>query len=96
MFFDDHLNLRFRFSTDYQFDLVRSIFTYTPDYQLIDAPFQLQNPKRLYAPLKFKPKKEKPVKKDPKAVKGKKKDVDTEEFLALMEVILFYRKKICR
>ncbi|XP_073963132.1 uncharacterized protein [Choristoneura fumiferana] len=75
------------FSTDYQFDLVRSIFTYTPEYQLIDAPFQLQNPKRLYAPLKFKPKKEKPVKKDAKAVKGgKKKDVDTEEYLALMEL----------
>ncbi|XP_061723340.1 uncharacterized protein LOC133529608 [Cydia pomonella] len=73
------------FSTDYQFDLVRSIFTFTPEYNLIDLPLTLQNPKRLFLPLKpkkEKPKKEKEVKKD----KGKKKDVDTEEYLALMEL----------
>ncbi|XP_048001417.1 uncharacterized protein LOC125238187 [Leguminivora glycinivorella] len=73
------------FSTDYQFDLVRSIFTFTPEYHLIDLPHTLQNPKRLLLPLKpkkEKPKKEKEIKKD----KGKKKDVDTEEYLALMEL----------
>ncbi|KAG6464487.1 hypothetical protein O3G_MSEX014548 [Manduca sexta] len=75
------------FSTDYQYNLVRSVFTFTPEYTLIDAPYQIQNPKRLYAPLKAKPKKEKSPKKESKPpVKGKKKEVDTEEFLALMEL----------
>ncbi|KAL0803439.1 hypothetical protein ABMA28_017168, partial [Loxostege sticticalis] len=73
------------FSTDYQYNLVRSIFTFTPEYVLIDAPFPIQNPKRLYAPLKIKPKKEKSPKKDAKPGKGKKKEVDTEEYLALLE-----------
>ncbi|KAL0811498.1 hypothetical protein ABMA28_009892 [Loxostege sticticalis] len=75
------------FSTDYQYNLVRSIFTFTPEYVLIDAPFPIQNPKRLYAPLKIKPKKEKSPKKDAKPGKGKKKEVDTEEYLALLELI---------
>ncbi|XP_063834441.1 uncharacterized protein LOC135083663 [Ostrinia nubilalis] len=76
------------FSTDYQYNLVRSIFTFPPEYVLIDAPFPIQNPKRLYAPLKIKPKKEKSPKKDAKpAGKGKKKEVDTEEYLALLELI---------
>ncbi|XP_063389633.1 uncharacterized protein LOC134675353 [Cydia fagiglandana] len=73
------------FSTDYQFDLVRSIFTFTPEYNLIDVPYPLNNPKRLYVPLKpkkEKPKKEKEVKKD----KMKKKEVETQDYLALMEL----------
>ncbi|XP_047503078.1 uncharacterized protein LOC125048470 [Pieris napi] len=73
------------FSTDYQYDIVRSIFTFSPEYNLIDTPYQLQNPKRLFAPLKIKPKKDKP-KKDVKPQKGKKKEVDTEEYLALLEL----------
>ncbi|KAG7297507.1 hypothetical protein JYU34_019518 [Plutella xylostella] len=36
------------FSTDYQYHLVRSIFTFPPDYTHIDAPYQIQVPKRLY------------------------------------------------
>ncbi|CAG9794705.1 unnamed protein product [Diatraea saccharalis] len=63
------------FSTDYQYNLVRSVFTFPPEYVLIDAPYQIQNPKRLYMPLKIKPKKEKSPKKDPKATKGKKKEL---------------------
>ncbi|XP_052751253.1 uncharacterized protein LOC113514575 isoform X2 [Galleria mellonella] len=74
------------FSTDYQYNLVRSIFTFTPEYMLIDAPFQIQNSKGLYVPLKFKPKKEKSPKKDSKQTKGKKREIDTEEYLALMEL----------
>ncbi|CAH0697042.1 unnamed protein product [Spodoptera exigua] len=74
------------FSTDYQYNLVRSVFTFTPDYAQIDGPHQIQIPKRLYAPMKVKAKKpEKSPKKDAKVVKGKKKD-DTEEYLALMEL----------
>lgn len=45
----------------------------------------MQNPKRLFVPLKFKPKKEKP-KKEVKPQKGKKKEVDTEEYLELLAV----------
>ncbi|XP_059045585.1 uncharacterized protein LOC131841291 [Achroia grisella] len=74
------------FSTDYQYDLVRSIFTFSPEYTLIDVPYQIQNPKSLYAPLKFKPKKEKSPKSDKPGAKGKKKDIDTEEYLALLEL----------
>ncbi|XP_060806865.1 uncharacterized protein LOC106133016 [Amyelois transitella] len=73
------------FSTDYQYNLVRSVFTFTPEYLLIDSPHQVQNPKRIYAPLKIKPKKDKP-KKDKATPKGKKKEIDTEEYLALMEL----------
>ncbi|KAJ0170736.1 hypothetical protein K1T71_013508 [Dendrolimus kikuchii] len=82
------------FSSEYQYDLVRSVFTFTPEYTLIDAPYQLQTPKRIYAPLK--PKKEKPPKKDAKvSAKGKtKKEVDTEEFLALMELKARERKEL--
>ncbi|CAG9118584.1 unnamed protein product [Plutella xylostella] len=36
------------YSTDYQYHLVRSIFTFPPDYTHIDAPYQIQVPKRLY------------------------------------------------
>ncbi|RVE44951.1 hypothetical protein evm_010376 [Chilo suppressalis] len=75
------------FSTDYQYELVRSVFAYPPDYLLIDTPYQIQNPKRLYAPLKVKPKKEKSPKRDLKSAKGKKKEVDTEEYLALLELM---------
>ncbi|KAM3959831.1 uncharacterized protein ACR2FA_006115 [Aphomia sociella] len=75
------------FSTDYQYNLVRSIFAFPPEYVLIDVPYQIQNSKRLYAPLKVKPKKEKSPKKDVKQVaKGRKKEADTEEYLALMEL----------
>ncbi|XP_063369219.1 uncharacterized protein LOC134657573 [Cydia amplana] len=75
------------FSTDYQFDLVRSIFTFTPEYNLIDLPHTLQNPKRLYVPLKPKKEKTKKEKESKKEKdKGKKKVVDTEEYLALMEL----------
>ncbi|CAG4973619.1 unnamed protein product [Colias eurytheme] len=74
------------FSTDYQYDLVRSVFTNTPEYILIDTPYQIRNPKRLFAPLKIKPKKEKSPKKEQKQQKGKKKEVDTEEYLALLEL----------
>ncbi|XP_050685239.1 uncharacterized protein LOC126979761 isoform X2 [Leptidea sinapis] len=74
------------FSTDYQFDLVRSVFTHTPDYNLIDAPYQIRNPKRLFAPLKLKPRKERTPKKEQKPQKGKKKEVDTDEYLALLEL----------
>ncbi|XP_038219629.1 uncharacterized protein LOC119837912 [Zerene cesonia] len=74
------------FSTDYQYDLVRSVFTHTPEYILIDTPYQIRNPKRLFAPLKIKPKKEKSPKKEQKPQKGKKKEVDTEEYLALLEL----------
>ncbi|VVC92997.1 unnamed protein product [Leptidea sinapis] len=63
------------FSTDYQFDLVRSVFTHTPDYNLIDAPYQIRNPKRLFAPLKLKPRKERTPKKEQKPQKGKKKEL---------------------
>ncbi|XP_053619892.1 uncharacterized protein LOC128680638 isoform X1 [Plodia interpunctella] len=73
------------FSTDYQYNLVRSVFTFTPEYFLIDSPYQIQRPKRIYAPLKIKPKKDKP-KKEPKDKKGKKKEPDTEEYIALMEL----------
>ncbi|XP_035441531.2 uncharacterized protein LOC118270201 [Spodoptera frugiperda] len=74
------------FSTDYQYNLVRSVFTFTPDYVQIDGPYQIQVPKRLYSPVKAKAKKpEKSPKKDAKVVKGKKKE-DTEEYLALMEL----------
>lgn len=76
----------FRFSTDFQYNLVRSVFTFSPEYKLIDAPFQMLNPKRLFAPLKSKPKKEKSPKKEKPSAKGKKKDIDTEEYLALLEV----------
>ncbi|XP_063629748.1 uncharacterized protein LOC134801139 [Cydia splendana] len=76
------------FSTDYQFDLVRSIFTFTPEYNLIDVPHHLNTPKRLFVPLK--PKKEKPAKKEKEAKKdkGKKKEgvVETQEYLAFMEL----------
>ncbi|XP_045780685.1 uncharacterized protein LOC123877815 [Maniola jurtina] len=71
------------FSTDYQFNLVRAIFTSSPGYTLIDIPFQLCNPKRLFVPLKLKPRKE-PKKEKP--AKGKKKEVYTEEYLALLEL----------
>ncbi|XP_045455264.1 uncharacterized protein LOC123664942 [Melitaea cinxia] len=74
------------FSTDYQYNLVRSVFTFSPEYKLIDAPFQMRNPKRLFAPLKSKPKKEKSPKKEKPSAKGKKKDIDTEEYLALLEL----------
>ncbi|CAH1641425.1 unnamed protein product [Spodoptera littoralis] len=74
------------FSTDYQYNLVRSVFTFTPDYVQIDGPYQIQVPKRLYIPVKVKAKKpEKSPKKDAKVVKAKKKE-DTEEYLALMEL----------
>ncbi|GBP16885.1 hypothetical protein EVAR_101912_1 [Eumeta japonica] len=36
--------------TDYQFELVRSVFTFTPDYTIIDAPYQINQPKRMYQP----------------------------------------------
>ncbi|XP_072932642.1 uncharacterized protein [Epargyreus clarus] len=73
------------FSSDYQYNLVRSVFTFAPEYVLIDAPYYIQNPKRMYAPLK--PKKEKPAKKEAKPQqKGRKKEVDTEEYLALLEL----------
>ncbi|CAH2210187.1 jg27482, partial [Pararge aegeria aegeria] len=71
------------FTTDYQFNIVRAVFTFTPEYNLIDAPYQIQNPKRLFAPLKLKPRKE-PKKEKPS--KGKKKEIETEEYLALMEL----------
>nr|XP_026489588.1 uncharacterized protein LOC113396033 [Vanessa tameamea] len=74
------------FSTDYQYDLVRSVFTFTPEYNILDAPFQIQNPKKLFAPLKPRPKREKSPKKEKPPAKGKKKDVDTEEYLALLEL----------
>ncbi|XP_075986336.1 uncharacterized protein LOC142983384 [Anticarsia gemmatalis] len=78
------------FSTDYQYDLVRSVFTHTPDYSLIDAPYQVQNPKKLYVPIKVKPKKEGPKKADKAAApqKGKRKDAlpDPADYLALMEL----------
>ncbi|XP_032523394.2 uncharacterized protein LOC116774757 [Danaus plexippus] len=76
------------FSTDYQYNLVRSVFTFKPEYCLIDTPHQIRNPKRLFAPLKLKPKKEpkSPKKDKPPAGKGKRKDVDTEEYLALLEL----------
>ncbi|CAB3258481.1 unnamed protein product [Arctia plantaginis] len=75
------------FSTDYQYDLVRSIFTYSPDYIHIDMPYQIQNPKKMYAPLKAKPPKKEAKKAEVKP-KGKKKD-DTPislEYIALMEL----------
>ncbi|XP_049705198.2 uncharacterized protein LOC110377070 [Helicoverpa armigera] len=75
------------FSTDYQYNLVRSVFTFTPEYALLDAPYQMQNPKKIYAVAKAKPaKKEKSPKKDKAQAKVKKKDVETEEYLALMEL----------
>ncbi|XP_026729096.1 uncharacterized protein LOC113494811 isoform X2 [Trichoplusia ni] len=74
------------FSSDYQYNLVRSVFTFTPEYALIDAPYQIQNPKRMYAALKVKPKKEaKSPKKEIKPVKGKRKE-DTSEYLALLDL----------
>lgn len=74
------------FSTDYQYNLVRSVFTFTPEYQLIDAPYQIQNPKKMYAALKVKPKKEiKSPKKEIKPIKGKRKE-DTADYIALLEV----------
>lgn len=76
--------ITFRFSTDYQYNLVRAIFTSSPGYTLIDAPYQMRHPKRLFAPLKLKPRKEH---KKEKPAKGKKKtEVDTEDYLALLEV----------
>ncbi|CAH0597644.1 unnamed protein product [Chrysodeixis includens] len=76
------------FSTDYQYNLVRSIFTFTPEYALIDAPYQLQNPKKMYTVLKVKPKKEpKSPKKEAKPVKGKQtKNHETAEYTALLEM----------
>ncbi|CAH0721266.1 unnamed protein product, partial [Brenthis ino] len=74
------------FSTDYQYDLVRSVFTFTPEYTLIDAPFQMHHPKRMFAPLKTKPKKEKSPKKEKLLGKAKKKEPDNEEYLALLEL----------
>ncbi|XP_021208173.1 uncharacterized protein LOC101736906 isoform X1 [Bombyx mori] len=73
------------FGTDYQYELIRSIFTFTPDYIQTDSPYPIRNPKRLYAPIKQKSKKDKSPKRDAKSAgKGKKRDVDTEEYLALM------------
>jgi hypothetical protein len=72
------------------------VFTFPPEYVLIDAPYQIQNPKRLYAPLKVKAKKEKSPKKDAKGAKGKKKEADTEEYLALLEVLLFFLFSLVR
>lgn len=81
---DSRHQISFRFSTDYQYNLVRAIFTSSPGYTLIDAPYQMRHPKRLFAPLKLKPRKEH---KKEKPAKGKKKaEVDTEEYLALLEV----------
>ncbi|XP_068625371.1 uncharacterized protein [Battus philenor] len=65
------------FSSDFQYDLIRSVFTFTPEYQLIDAPHKLQSPKRLFTPYKDKEQKDK---------KGKKKEVDTEEYLHLLSL----------
>ncbi|KAJ8709803.1 hypothetical protein PYW08_009807 [Mythimna loreyi] len=77
------------FSTDYQYNLVRSVFTFSPEYALIEGPYQLQNPKSIYIPLKFKAKKAEKKDKSPKNVKevkrGKKKEADNEEYLAFLE-----------
>ncbi|KOB74991.1 Uncharacterized protein OBRU01_06415 [Operophtera brumata] len=62
------------FSTDYQYNLVRSIFTFSPEYVLIDAPYMIQQPRRLYAPLKPLKKEKSTGKSKAPAAKGKKKD----------------------
>ena len=87
------LHYFFSFSTDYQYNLVRSIFTFTPEYSLIDAPHQIQMPWRLYAPLKISKKREKSPKKDAKSAKGKKKKEEPPSplYMAFLEVrILLY------
>ncbi|XP_049880480.1 uncharacterized protein LOC126376969 [Pectinophora gossypiella] len=76
------------FSTDYQYNLVRSIFTFGPENVTIDPPYQIQLPKRIYTvlkPGKAKPKSPKP--KDKGKPKGKKSEPDTEEYIQLMELI---------
>ncbi|XP_052744915.1 uncharacterized protein LOC112043978 [Bicyclus anynana] len=70
------------FSTDYQFNLVRAIYTSPPDYKLIDISYQIHTPKRFYAPLKLKPR----VEPKEKPGKGKKKEVLTEEYLAFLQL----------
>ena len=47
----------------------------------------MRQPKRMWAPLKPKAKKEKSPKKEKPTGKGKKKEPDNEEYLALMEVL---------
>ncbi|CAH2059150.1 unnamed protein product, partial [Iphiclides podalirius] len=73
------------FSTEFQYDLIRSVFTFAPEYQLIDVPHQVRQPKRMYAPLKARAK-DRAIKKEPKAVKGKRKEAETEEYLHLLRV----------
>ncbi|CAG4967213.1 unnamed protein product [Parnassius apollo] len=72
------------FSTDYQYDLIRSVFTSTPEYQLIDTPHQIRHPKRLYTQLKVKPKDV--SKKQQKTSRGKNKEVETKEYLHLLQL----------
>ncbi|XP_026323071.1 uncharacterized protein LOC113232526 [Hyposmocoma kahamanoa] len=75
------------FSTDYQYDLIRSVFTFPPEHCLIDAPYQIQNPRKMYTVLK--PTKGSPKKREEKSSKAskskeKEKEVETQEYINLM------------
>ncbi|XP_013165588.1 PREDICTED: uncharacterized protein LOC106116346 [Papilio xuthus] len=75
------------FSSDFQYDLIRSVFTFTPEYRIIDAPHTLQQPKRFFTTYKPKPKEKAPKKeKEQKTAKGKKKEVESEQFLHLIQL----------
>ncbi|XP_014370808.2 uncharacterized protein LOC106720600 [Papilio machaon] len=75
------------FSSDFQYDLIRSVFTCTPEYRIIDVPHTLQQPKRFYTTYKSKSKEKAPKKeKEQKTAKGKKKEVESEQFLHLVQL----------
>lgn len=72
------------------------MYTFTPEYCLLDAPFQIQNPRKMYTVLKpVKAPKEK-AKKEDKPGKGKQKQkeekekvADTQEYINLMKVTAY-------
>ncbi|KAJ2941574.1 hypothetical protein O0L34_g14627 [Tuta absoluta] len=83
------------FGTDFQYELVRSIFTFGPDYHHIQGPFQIELPKQLYS-VKKEPKipkaKTSPSKKGV-SPKGRKKEPEAEEYLKLAQLIDLSRQQ---